>query len=397
MFFPIRTDRRLHHTPWLNYALVAANLIVFAATHEQITGINEKLGKWDFDEIASSYPVFRFYLLPVGADIHQFISYQFLHAGLWHLLGNMLFLFVFGNSVEDRLGKIGYLAFYLGGGAMAGLGHCLTSDMPVLGASGSVAAMTGAYLVLFPLSNVTIVYFMIFIGTFEVSSILLILFQIGQNIVMHLMGDSGVAYMAHLSGYVYGLGIAMALLAVRLLPREPYDLLALIERRRRRAQFARTTRDGHHPWSSAPKTARGHGQNGAAPVPNPTEQQLMELRKRISDFLDGHNLGHAAHLYTELLQIDSDQVMGQPQQLDIANQLMSEGRYDTAARAYELFLNRFRSYDQREQVELILALIYVKYLDRGQRARELLSTALPRLRNDEQKRLARELLEDIEP
>ena len=120
------------------------------------------------------------------------------------------------------------------------------------------------------------------------------------------------------------------------------------------------------------------------------------MRNRINDTLDGHNLGHAAHLYTKLLQIDADQVMGQQQQLDIANQLMSEGRYDTAARAYELFLNRFRSYHHHEQAELILALLYVKYLDRRQRARELLCSALPKLHDDEQKHLAEQLLKEID-
>ncbi len=211
MLFPIRTDRRLHHTPWVNIALIASNVVVFVLT-------------WRGAGRAWVEP---FTLNPATPMLVQFVSYQFLHANWAHLLGNMLFLYVFGNSVEDRLGKVGYLAFYLGGGVVAGLGHALLESNPVLGASGSVAAVTGAYLALFPLSNVTMLYWLILIGIFEISSIYLILFQIGYNVFMHLSGAPGVAYLAHLSGYAYGFVVGMGLLKSRLLPREPYDLLAL--------------------------------------------------------------------------------------------------------------------------------------------------------------------------
>ena len=397
MFIPIRTDRRLLHTPWVNYALIAANLLIFMATHKQVAQVAIWLERgMTLDDITRSYPVFNYYLIPIAQRLEQFITYQFLHGDIRHLAGNMVFLWVFGNSVEDRLGKVGYMGFYLAGGVIAGLGHALTAVDPVLGASGAVAAVTGAYLVLFPLSNITIVYFIVFFfGAFEASSIVLILFQIGYNIVMHLIGGGNVAYVAHLAGYAFGFGIAMALLGVRLLPREPYDLLAMIGQRRRRAQFRQVARDGHQPWQN-PNPDDPPPSEGATPTLTERDQQIMALRTSITDAMGNHDLGPAADAYEQLLQIDDDQVMSQQQQLDISNQLMIDNRYDTAARAYELFLAKYKRYDQREQVELILALIYFRYLEHGQRARELLTAALPRLRDTEQKQLAEQMLADID-
>lgn len=397
MFIPIRTDRRLLHTPWVNYALIAANLLIFMATHKYVAEVAFWLDKGEtLDDITRSSPVFKYYLIPIAQRLEQFITYQFLHGDIRHLAGNMVFLWVFGNSVEDRLGKVGYLGFYLAGGVIAGLGHTLTAVVPVLGASGAVAAVTGAYLVLFPLSNITIVYFIVFFfGAFEASSIVLILFQIGYNIVMHLIGGGNVSYVAHLAGYAFGFGIAMALLGVRLLAREPYDLLAMIEQRRRRAQFRQVARNGHQPWQN-PNPDDPPPAEGATSTLTERDQQLLALRTRITDAMGNHDLGRATDAYEQLLQIDDGQVMSQQQQLDISNQLMSDNRYDTAARAYELFIAKYKRYDQREQVELILALIYFRYLEHDQRARELLTAALPRLRDTEQKQLAEQMLADID-
>lgn len=376
MFFPIRTDRRLRYVPWVNYALIAANVVTFLTTASR----------------GSAQSLSPYLLNPVLPETAQFITYQFLHASWEHLLGNMLFLYVFGNSVEDRLGKVGYLCFYLAGGVLAGIGHALVEPNFVLGASGAVAAVSGAYLVLFPVSNVTIVYWFIFIGTFEVSSMILILFYIAQDAVMYVMHFGGVAYLAHLSGYAYGFAAGIGLLWVGLLPREPYDLLAMLEHRRRRAQFTSLTRGGYQPWDHM-----GSPQTPGTPdtPPDPLQQQIMDLRAKINSEASAHNLDHAAEVYTQLLGLDAGQVMNQQQQLDIANQLMTQHRHAVAAQAYELFLNTYPGYAQREQVELILGLIYARYLHRWQRAKELLSAAITRLHDPAQKELAQQVLRQI--
>ena len=395
MFFPVRTDRRNKRVPWVNYALIALNVVIFMLTARQVASFGPAAAQGlTAEQIRHYLPVVDMYLWPTEPRLFQFITYQFLHQDWMHLLGNMLFLWVFGNSVEDRLGKIGYLLFYLAGGVLAGVAHALPSDAaPVLGASGAVASVTGAYLALFPLSDVTIVF--IFGGSFEVSSMVLIGFRIAQDVLFQLAGIGGVAYLAHLGGYAAGFAVGMALLATRLLPREPVDMLAFIEHRRRRRQFQRMARRGFHAWDHAPtEPASSDGAAPRAPAPTPESQALMQHRADITRALAEHRLTEAARLYSDLLRDDPKQVFAQQPQLDLANQLMADGRYDTAAAAYELMLAAYPRYAQRHHVQLILGLIYARYLDAPTRARTLLNEALPHLNRDDQS-LAHQVLSEI--
>lgn len=378
LIIPLRTDRRLKHKPWVNYALIIANLLVFLwMDRQQNQDLLNKLILW-----------------PTQPKLYQFVTYQFLHSGWMHLLGNMLFLYVFGNSVEDRLGKIGYLAFYIAGGVIAGLGFSLLENNPVLGASGSVAAVTGAYLALFPLSNVTLFFFFFFIGTFEISSLLLIMFQMGQDVLLFFMNDGGVAYLAHISGYAFGFLVGMSLLWTRLLEREPYDMLSLIEQKRRRSQFRKLTQKGYHPWESAGGAVRGD--NRKAPEPTAQDLVVMDLRASISKAASLHDYAVASMNYKKLVLLDADQVMPPQTQLDIANHLAGAGDHAAAAGAYELYLNTFsRGDSNRDQVELMLGLIYARYLGRLQRAKELLTSASQRLSDPDLKTLATSTLEKI--
>lgn len=382
MFLPIRTDRPLRRTPSVNYALIATNVLVFIIV--DIMG-DARLAEWKVGAM----------LNPIEPRLYQFITYQFLHQGLWHLAGNMLFLWVFGNSVEDRLGKGGYLAFYLAAGIVAGIGHISLETSYVLGASGAVCAVAGAFLAFFPLTNITIVYFFFIIGAFEVSGLLLILFQIGHDVLFYLGRGGGVAYLAHLSGYAMGFSVGMGCLLSRLLPREPYDLLSLVEQRRRRAKFRAATRSGYSPWEgSASDSIKRRGRKEGPP--NEQQQRIMALRADINAAIDRGDLAEAARLYLDLLEIDGSQTLGYQSQLDVGNQLMAESKHEQAATTYELLLTNFPRDPQRQQVQLILGLIYVRYLQRWQRARELLREARNRLDDPNQKQLANDLLSEID-
>jgi len=378
MIIPIRTDRRLQHTPWVNYALIATNVVAFLLTKNSL----------------ATPGVSRLMLQPMFPAIDQFITYQFLHADWMHLIGNMLFLYIFGNSVEDRLGKVGYIAFYLAGGVMAGYGHAMIDESPVLGASGAVAGVSGAYLALFPKSNVTILYIIFFIGFFELPSMWLIGFYIAKDVLFQMMGTPGVAYMAHVAGYAFGFAIGMGLLATRLLPREPYDMLTLIEQMRRRNQFKSMTKRGYQPWSDAPVGHVPQVEQDQKP-PDARQRLIMTLRERVSRAANHHDLPGAATAYLEVLEVDDQQVLGQQLQLEVANQLMQQGQYKWAAHAYELFLKTYGSYPHREQVQLILGVVYARYLEQASRASQLLNEALPRLHDQDQKDLARQLLAQV--
>ncbi|MEM7682638.1 MAG: rhomboid family intramembrane serine protease [Planctomycetota bacterium] len=396
MILPIKSDRRLRSTPVVNTALIAINVLVFALTYKQVASFTFYSSQAaSLDDLRATFPVVNYYLWPDRTIISlwQFFTYQFLHADFMHLLGNMVFLWAFGNSVEDRLGKAGYLLFYLGGGVLAGLAHVGASGAPVLGASGAVAGVTGAFLALFPLSNIRLIYFFIFIfGSFEVSGLLLIAFYIGKDILFQFSGGGGVAYVAHLGGYAFGLVVGLALLRTRLLEREPYDLLALLEQRRRRRQFRSMTRDGQSPWSGAP-AANPDGPN----IPlTPEETELMRRRAEVSQFLNDHKPEDAARAYVDLLRDHPGQAMPQAQQLEVANALMATGAYDHAAAAYGLLLSQYPTYPQRQQVQLILGLIFGRYLGEHAQARDLLTQAEPKLSGQEQT-LARQVLSELPP
>ena len=224
---------------------------------------------------------------------------------------------------------------------------------------------------------------------------LLILFRVGQDALFQVMGTDNVAYLAHLAGYAFGFVVGMGLLLGRVIAREPYDMLALIEHRRRRSKFRRMTRGGYQPWESAGRGDRAKPSAAHTDDEDSDEKkQLMDMRAAISADITSQNISAAAKGYRELLEVDPKQVMGQQQQLDLANYLMADGRYDAAATAYELFLGTYATYREKHHVQLIVGLIYARYLDQPDRAKQMLSESLDRLEGED-KKLATQILEQI--
>ncbi len=154
---------------------------------------------------------------------HTFITHLFLHGGLFHLLGNMLFLWVVGCLLEDSWGRIPFLAFYLAGGAFAGLAHCLqdtSSAIPLIGASGAIAAAMGAFTVIHFKTRIKFFYFFLFffrpyLGTFLLPAFVFLplwfLQQVALKSLADFAGGSNVAYVAHIAGYMMGVLTALAL------------------------------------------------------------------------------------------------------------------------------------------------------------------------------------------
>ena len=143
------------------------------------------------------------------------ITSQFLHGGWLHLLGNLLFLWIFGNNVEDRLGRFRFLLFYLVGGAVAGLTQVAIdpdSTIPTIGASGAIAATLGAYLVLFPRARITSLVFLgFFYQLIDVPAVIVLVFWFALQLIDGLASigvtdtaGGGVAFFAHIGGFVFG-------------------------------------------------------------------------------------------------------------------------------------------------------------------------------------------------
>lgn len=371
MILPIRTDSPLRRTPYMNWAIIAANCVVFAIQCVQ-------------NPQSPADSAFTQPLILQAADprLWQYFTYAFLHANLLHIFGNMLFLYIFGNNINDRMGNLGYLAFYLAGGVFAGIGYVAVEHQgSVLGASGAVAAVTGAYLILMPRSNITILYWFFIIGQTEIASLWFILFffaldLLGETAPQFMGGSAAVAHMAHISGTLFGAAVCIALLATRLLPRDQFDVVALAQRWNRRRTYRDLVSRGFDPFG--PTAAAG--KSGAPPAPpDPATQQIMDLRGRISTAVVGHDLPQAASLYQELMALDPNQVLARNVQLDIANFLASRQLYPQAAHAYEQLLRFYPKYEQIEQVQLMLGMIYARYLNQPQKAKECLTHALTRL------------------
>jgi membrane associated rhomboid family serine protease len=198
---PIGDDNSARRgTPWLTWLLIAANIFVFVFV--QGFGANEGA--------TLAYALVPEYLL-AGTGLITLFTSMFLHGGIMHIAGNMLFLGIFGDNVECRVGKVRFLLLYLVSGAIGALLHVLAAaitaqglDVPMLGASGAISGVLGAYIVLFPKNRIRVLLFD-FIPT-AISAWLVIgfwfLMQIGGGFAGWSSG--GVAYLAHIGGFATG-------------------------------------------------------------------------------------------------------------------------------------------------------------------------------------------------
>jgi membrane associated rhomboid family serine protease len=373
--------------PWVNWLLIALNVLIFFMT-----------GSTDPSGHSHGFLLDKqvFALDPSAPKLWQYFTYQFMHEDWMHIGGNMLFLYIFGNNINDRLGHLGYLAFYLAGGVVSGMGHSAFATQPIIGASGSIMAVTGAYLALMPQSNISIFYFFIFyVGKAEIPALWFIAFTFGQDILAAtgiMGGGESVAHLAHISGAMFGALLCLGLLSVGLLPRDRFDILSMISRWNRRRQYRVLVNQGYNPFEfSMPPTMQKPSISAGPIPPDPT----FPLRAQISEAHNIHDFAQAARLYQELRKLDPTAFLPRQVQLDVANQLASEQLYTEAAQAYEIFLSRYGNYEHIEQVELMLGVIYARYVPNYPRARQLLTSALGHLHTDREIEWTRNELSQI--
>jgi|SRR5579885_46628 membrane associated rhomboid family serine protease len=204
------------YRPYVNYTLIAINIVVFfweiAVTHQVWEFTNQRA-----ENLFLSYGTIPSVITNGFIDhnysiVSSILSSMFLHAGLLHIGGNMLFLWIFGDNIEYKFGRAKYLSLYIFWGLIAGFVHVLSdpsSQVPALGASGAISGVLGAYLILFP--NAKVVTF-IFLGFFarltRISAKWYLPFWfVFQNVLPAFVGSSGsgVAFFAHIGGFLIGL------------------------------------------------------------------------------------------------------------------------------------------------------------------------------------------------
>jgi membrane associated rhomboid family serine protease len=338
-------------------------------------------------------------LTPLRPHLWQFVSYAFLHSSIMHIFGNMYFLYLFGNNVNDKLGHISYLCLYLGGAVFAGAGHTLLHINPVLGASGAVAAVTGAYLVLFPQTLITVLYWFLIIGTMELSALYFIAFKliVWDNIVEPRFSPAAIAYDAHLAGYTFGIAAVLVMLATGLISSSRFDLWAMIKRWNQRRLYRDVVSSGYDPFASRTMTKRIKVKEvEKTAAQQQREEKIKQLRDEITSRMLQHNLSAAAEVYLELIELDSDQLLPRQHLLDIANQLASESKHTESAQAYEKFLTHYSNYEYVEQVELMVGILYSRYLHKAKLAIKHLQAAAQKLSDPGQLKMCNDELAKLQ-
>ena len=384
MILPIRTSIRPWRTPYVNYTLIIANALVFFLQFQ----VDPATGGVGFRPMVD-----KLMLNPSDWHSWQFVTYAFLHGGMMHIIGNMFFLYLFGNNVNDKLGHLGYLCFYLAGAIFSGLGHFWLSNNPVLGASGAVAAVTGAYLVLFPQSLVTVMYWLLFfIGTMEVPALYFIAFKMIflDNIIAR--STPNVAYDAHLAGYAFGIVAVLIMRATGLVPSSTADLWSMLRLWNRRRHYRDVVSDDYDPYTGQKAKKAKTKEVKKTSDQKQDEEKAAVLREQIDRHIAGRNLAGAAQEYLELMKIDSSQLPSRQSLLDIANQLASENKSAESAHAYEQFLTHYSKYEYTEQVQLMVGILYSRYLDKPNLAIKHLSAAAKKLSDQGQLKMCNDEL-----
>ncbi|MFZ0034481.1 MAG: rhomboid family intramembrane serine protease [Sedimentisphaerales bacterium] len=393
MILPVQTSIRPQRPPYANYALIVFNVIFFLLTYgphrNAFTGTEEVLRAG----------AVQFMLTPLRPHLWQFVSYAFLHSSILHIFGNMYFLYLFGNNVNDKLGHINYLCLYLGGAVFAGVGHILLHTNPVLGASGAVAAVTGAYLVLFPQTLITVLYWFLIIGTMELSALYFIAFKliVWDNIVEPRFSPSAIAYEAHLAGYTFGIAAILFMLATGLISNSHFDLWAMIKRWNQRRRYRDVVWSGYDPFAGQAMAKQIEVKEvKKTAAQQRREEKIKQLRDEIAGWMLQHNLRAAAEVYLGLIELDSEQLLPRQHLLDIANQLASEGKHAESAQAYEKFLTHYNNYEYVEQVELMVGILYSRYLNKPESAIKHLQAAAPKLSDPGQVKMCNEELAKLQ-
>ena len=416
MLIPLRLEVETRVTPWVNYGLIFANLAVFFAG--RLSGRHEAwLSGYGLDGLRPAW--------------WQFFSCLFLHADLMHVGFNMLFLWVFGNSVNSKMGHGVYLLFYLGCGLMASVAELSQGPVLLIGASGAVCGVTSAVVVLFPRATVSMFYFFfVLFGMLQFPVFVLFLLKVFIDLMgLGSSGGGNIAHMAHLGGYASGFLVTLMMLAAHGLARDQFDLFAILRRRRQLAEYRRHVQRGAGPYG---RVARREGDAGRVPVARPAggvrgvqgagatasgekawadsrgsadsegpavldprAARLSQLRYRVQNALTEHRVDDAIGAWGELLELDPDHILPRAAQLEVANCLLHRGQHEAAMRAYAKHIQRYPKGEGSEHAELFAGLILGRYLGRAGEAEGYLRGALPRLDRSADRQLAESLLLEL--
>jgi membrane associated rhomboid family serine protease len=217
---PLRTTIQSRNYPIVTTIIISLNVLFFILTPARDPELRKFMLTYGLVPARYSTPEITAYF-GFGQQAFAFLSFMFLHGGFWHLLGNMWFLHIFGDNVEDRLGSIRYIIFYLLCGWASGITHLVMnwhSQIPTIGASGAIAGVMGAYLLLYPRSRILTFIPIFFIPYFTE---ILAFFFLGFWIFLQFLNAAGthaqtggIAWWAHIGGFLFGMAFLKMFLRI---------------------------------------------------------------------------------------------------------------------------------------------------------------------------------------
>ena len=216
---PIRDTVPSKNYPVVTHTIIAVNILVFLVQLSQGAEVNRFILTYGLVPARYTSPEWARYF-SLAQQAFSLLSFMFLHGGFWHLLSNMWSLYIFGDNIEDRLGPFRYLAFYLLCGLVSGVTHLIFnfySEVPTIGASGSIAGVMGAYFILHPRARILTLIPIFFIPWFiEIPAFVFLGVWFGLQLLNAAVsqGASGIAWWAHIGGFVCGIIALKVLLQV---------------------------------------------------------------------------------------------------------------------------------------------------------------------------------------
>jgi membrane associated rhomboid family serine protease len=341
--FPVGDENPASRRPVVNHTLIALNGLVFL-------WLSVVRGEGFFDPTRED--LLRWGLLPGELTPERFLASLFIHAGPLHLLGNMWFLHIFGDNVEDKMGRGKYLLFYLAWGVAASLAFLRfgnpAADKPLVGASGSIAGVMGAYLVLFPRARIRMVVLLfVFFYSFVWPAIFVIGLYFLQDLALGVLVGTrseggGIAYVAHTGGMLAGVVTALLL----------------------------------KPWLRLPADGNAWDRDtGFAAHDGPRTIPLPDLRDQlVGAVLDGR-MDLALELHRRWSGMPRGEALPPGVEIEIAHEIFRRGRVEEAGEAYHRFLADHPGTPDAAEAKFRLGLIHLRATGDRAKAREWLRQA----------------------
>jgi len=336
MFFPYGDDNFLKNIPLVNILLITVNIFIFAVLASQP----------GYEKVISQYGY-----TPATPYLTTIFTSMFLHVNVFHLLGNMWFLWLFGDNLEDKLGKLVFLIFYLLGGGVALLIHSFAAgeavkNVPCIGASGAISAVMGGYIMLFPAAKIRCFIFIWFKPIlFKMSAFMFLgIWFIGQLISSSSVspGSTGVAYWAHIGGFLFGAGCLF------ILKEYVFPEMLLSEQKK-------AVKKNDRKFEAVI--------NAAAQEKRERSKGLECYKESIEECLKTKDITLALKKYAEFEEESIPGALSEHSQKLVAEELLKRNEKLLALQAYLRFLDNYKNSQEIPTVQCRLGLLYGKGLN----------------------------------